>query len=875
MFPLSAGQQQKIYVDDVFSAFTYTGNGSAQTINNGINLSGYGGMVIEKRRNSVSSNYWTDTARGMANAVVSDGPNAQITLSGAAGTTGYTSGITWGSGDSIISRAFRKAPKFFDVVTYTGNGVSGRSISHGLGTVPGMIIVKSLNLDSNWFAYHRSTAYAKYLQFNSTATEVVDSAVWTTEPTATAFTVGNIGSINNANGISYVAYVFAHDTSVDGMIQCGSYVGGYQTITNTVYSSGSVTIPANVTSITLTGTGGTGGDNTTYDPGQPYIEPGYYDPGQPYVEPGYYDPGQPYVAPTAATYKLTTESMTIGSNTGSATQQNPVNGACTGGTTGGFEGATVAQQDTSYRLNSTEYSLNFTTNTYWTVAVVYKVVVKTAATPGQPYIAPRNGQPYIAPRNGQPYIAPSSSGGPYSGVNTTATINGATHTYSGGYGGAASPVTETFTIPNASQTLSYSIAVGGSITYSYVIAGTPAIDLGWEPQFVMVKNTSSTGNWVMLDVARGMTAGAIDEALQANTSSAATTVTAIAPNARGFSVVSSAADFGAVGNTYIYMAIRRPNKPPTNGAQVYSSITYTANNTQNRSISGAGFAPDFALAYPNRTTGGFGYQVHDRLRGGGLSLNTSSTSGDVSRTPEGLLTQDGMVTDSAYGFMNAGGASEVIHFFKRAPGFFDEVCYTGTGTTNNINHSLSAVPELIIAKARDGAYDWYVASGFTVSGDKTLRLNTTVAQYGEDWPAWLGTSAPTATQFSVYPANLAQINGTGAKYVAYLFASLAGISKIFTYTGNGTSQTIPCGFSNGARFILLKRTDAAGDWFVWDTSRGITAGNNDPHLSMNTTAVEVITDDSISPHASGFIANQVTATNINVTGATYIGLAIA
>ena len=114
----------------------------------------------------------------------------------------------------------------------------------------------------------------------------------------------------------------------------------------------------------------------------------------------------------------------------------------------------------------------------------------------------------------------------------------------------------------------------------------------------------------------------------------------------------------------------------------------------------------------------------------------------------------------------------------------------------------------------------------------------------------------------------------GKQFVAYLFATLPGISKVGSYTGNGSSQTINCGFTTGARFILIKRTDSTGDWYVWDTARGIVAGN-DPHLSLNTTAAEVTTNDSIDPNASGFIVNQVAATNINVNAATYIFLAIA
>jgi hypothetical protein len=112
--------------------------------------------------------------------------------------------------------------------------------------------------------------------------------------------------------------------------------------------------------------------------------------------------------------------------------------------------------------------------------------------------------------------------------------------------------------------------------------------------------------------------------------------------------------------------------------------------------------------------------------------------------------------------------------------------------------------------------------------------------------------------------------------VCYLFATLPGISKVGSYTGNGSSQTINCGFSTGARFVLIKTRNglASSDWYVWDTTRGIVSAN-DPHLSLNTTAAEVTTNDSIDPDSTGFIVNQVAATNINVDTVSYIYLAFA
>jgi hypothetical protein len=126
--------------------------------------------------------------------------------------------------------------------------------------------------------------------------------------------------------------------------------------------------------------------------------------------------------------------------------------------------------------------------------------------------------------------------------------------------------------------------------------------------------------------------------------------------------------------------------------------------------------------------------------------------------------------------------------------------------------------------------------------------------------------------FSLSTSNLN--NGSGDTYVAYLFASKSGISKCGSYTGNGSSQTIDCGFTTGSRFIMIKRTDSVGDWKVIDSTRGISS-SSDPTLALNSTAAEVTGTDCIDPDSSGFIVNQESTNNLNVNTATYIYLAFA
>jgi hypothetical protein len=95
-----------------------------------------------------------------------------------------------------------------------------------------------------------------------------------------------------------------------------------------------------------------------------------------------------------------------------------------------------------------------------------------------------------------------------------------------------------------------------------------------------------------------------------------------------------------------------------------------------------------------------------------------------------------------------------------------------------------------------------------------------------------------------------------------------------SYTGTGTTQVINCGFTAGSRFILIKRTDATGDWYYWDSTRGIVAGN-DPYLVLNTTGAEVNSTDYVDTAATGFEISSTAPAAINANGGNFIFLAIA
>ncbi|MDG1950029.1 MAG: hypothetical protein P8J32_04435, partial [bacterium] len=144
------GGSGETYVDDVFSTYVYAGDDTTyRTIENGINLLDEGGLVWLKNREVTTSHMLLDTERGPTTVLFSNSTSESIGSQhlSAFETNGFTTSQTTSvnkSGDNYASWTFRKQPKFFDVVTYTGDGVLGRDIPHNLGVEPGMVIIKCI-----------------------------------------------------------------------------------------------------------------------------------------------------------------------------------------------------------------------------------------------------------------------------------------------------------------------------------------------------------------------------------------------------------------------------------------------------------------------------------------------------------------------------------------------------------------------------------------------------------------------------------------------------------------------------------------------------------------------------------------------------------
>lgn len=629
-------------IEDVFSTYLYTGNGTSQTITNGINLSGQGGLVWIKQRGTSANHSLFDTLRGATVGLHTNTTGANQTDANSL-TAFNSNGFSLGSGNgpgievntssaTYASWTFRDQAKFFDVVTWTGNGgTSGRTITHNLGSVPGCIIVKKYSgTAEDWYVYHRSLGNTGTLQYfcilNTTAAQdtggfgMEKASNWT----ATQFALASGTSALNTNGASYVAYLFAHDAggfgpnNTDNVISCGSF------------------------------------------------------------------------------------------------------------TTDG--------------------------------------------------------------------------------------------------------------------------------------SGNATINLGYEPQWLLVKRSDSAtgGNWAVIDNMVGLNAATgAKTGLNPNLSNAEGGTFDIRVTSTGFT-----ANVLSLSATYIYIAIRRgPMRPPTSGTSVFAVnfgsdvTTYTTN-----------FPLD--MGWDNQTTGNAANTVVGaRLLGQG-SLSTASTAAEVTTYIPSTFWQ----SNSNYRF-NAFGADCATYAFRRAPGFFDVVCYTGTSSYPfTINHNLGVVPELMIFKLRNSSVGWFVYANPLVSPNANWYQNYLSLQVtnsaASDTTSF--TTSPTSTTIPV----TSYYAGSGSNWVVYLFATSPGVSKVGGYTGTGALQTINCGFTSGARFVLIKRTDATGDWWLYDSARGITSGN-DPYFFLNTTAAQNTSTNYVDTTSVGFQVTAAAPVGLNANGGKYIFFAIS
>jgi len=857
----------KTYVDDIFSTYLYDGNSTTLSVNSGVDNTN-GGMIWFKARSESERHLLFDTERGTSNYIESNS-NAAQTSGGAALTSFDNDGYTLGassyqnnSGRTYTSWNFRKVPGFFDVVTYTGNGSSNHQISHNLGSVPGCIMVKCTSETQDWMVYHVGTTDAAgpggaYLRLNTNAAQYGSSGgFYNTTATSTAFTLGD-ANIGNKNNASYVAYIFAGGESTAATARSVDFDGtgdklslsshadlqiGSSTYTMEFWVYKNVDTPDDYDVWAAKGSNANNTREFAIESMDDQTMDWYY------ATSG----GTWSVVENVSAGKISTGqwvhicaqkdsngyfsffvngTRTYYSTTGGATLNTDSDPFCIGGYADANPALESNVKISNFRFikGTALYSSSFkpSTEPLTNVTNTKLLCCNDSSITGST----------VTPST------ISSVGSP------TASTNSPFDDPSGYVFGDAED-------QNVIKTGSY---VGnGSST-----AG-PEINLGFEPQWILLKCSSASENWRIYDSMRGIVTGGTEPYLRTDREWAETSgQEGIEVTSTGFKLVSTDGALNGDGRDYIYCCIRRPDgyvgKPVELGTGAFAMAV--ANGSTPSFISN--FPVDFALMRPPATSSDWSSSA--RLTQ--TDLQTNNANG------EDTSLFDVFKFDHNNGWAVNRSSPRQSWMWKRHAGF-DVVTYSGKGGSKTHRHNLNAVPEMIWVKCRaDTGKDWWVyhkgLNGGTNPENYYIKLSSGDPEADQD-EAWNDT-APTATSFTV--GSNSAVNSYGDDYIAMLFASVNGISKVGYYNGTGSSGlSITTGFQ--PRFIVIKpayRLDTyGGAWHMFDTLRGINSGAEYP-LRLNTDEPQTVSNhlDYIDLDSDGFTIVS-THQNYNYSGARYI-----
>lgn len=843
---LGLGAKKKTYVDDVFSTYLWNGSGSNRSINNGIDFSGEGGLAWIKSRSDAEHNWLFDTVNGADWAMNSDRNNTRYNTGSPYMSSFNSNGFSLGDHDGVNDAAmtysswsFRKAPGFFDIVVYTGNGTAGHNISHSLGCVPGCIIVKSTSNAQSWQVYHRdldgaNAGKAIFLDLDNASQ--TNSSFWNnTAPTATQFTVGT-DQMNNGNGETYVAYLFAGGESTASEARSVIFDGGNDG--NEDY----LTIP-NDTDFNL------GSDNFT-------IETWF----KPHISATSYNCWWSYGDCHEFHWRLDGTAEKIQASFKDSENGNYVVELIPTGT-----GTARAIRGVWHHVAVVRNGNNF--NLYLNGTSVASATYSGSI--GSPDTEPGAIGAFNPTNSGSNY--------PFYGELSNFRLVKGTAVYTSSFKPLYKPLTNITNtkllccnneVRNGSTVTPGTITAEGNPTastnspfddpegfvfgdsgdqnlikcgsYEGANAATRHIHVGFEPQWILIKNIDLNEGWVLVDTMRGLPVPLSNTAnvmklFTPDSTSAEVNQDFLNVNETGF-VLRSTNDRVNGSYSYVYMAIRRPDgyvgKPIETGTDAFNVVYGNSSST----------IPNFPGNFPvdmgiyKEPASSYDWYLHTR-KVGHWSLRTNSNSA------ENTNNDSDATFDSNVGWGKFGYNTDKASWLWRRHAGLDVVTYKANGVAGHqIQHNLSKTPEMIWVKDRENTRDWRVfhhgLNGGSNPAQYGIKLNSTDAE-SQNSSYWNDT-APDSISFTIGNSN--NVNDNGQSYIAMLFASISGVSAVGSYTGNNTSgspntQEITVGFQ--PRFIMIKKSSGTGDWRVLDSVRGWPAGSTvDPALKFNSNAAQ-------------------------------------
>jgi len=402
-------------------------------------------------------------------------------------------------------------------------------------------------------------------------------------------------------------------------------------------------------------------------------------------------------------------------------------------------------------------------------------------------------------------------------------------------------------------------------------SGHNDINIGFEPQWLLIKrfDPGETEHWFVFDTFKGW-ANSRPQATKIQKITAQgefyeSSSMSFTPTPTGFRFESGRSDYNGHAGKYVYMAIRRPDnfvaKPETDATKLFHMVVGQSTTAK----------PDFLTPFPVDLT-------LMRQPGQSDDWNLSGRLLNEAKLHTNNTNSQSLHSDFAFDYENGWGdaswsTDRQSWNFKRGQGL-DVVVYKGTGNAGlQVSHNLNGVPEMIWTKCRtvgNSYTKWGVGhkdlDGGTAPWTHYLILNENGAE--ADWDGMFNDTAPTSTHFTVGEGS-SMSNASGEEMVAVLFRSVDSISKVGSYTGNGSTSgpTITTGFS--PRFLIIKRVDGSGSWFMHDTLRGLSSGSStSPYLRLDLDNAEnSFTFGTIS--STGFTL-ATSGSSYNASGGEYI-----
>ena len=242
-----------------FTPKLWSGNSSSQAING---LEFAPNWVWGKNRSGTQPHQLLDTTRGANNILSSNTSTGNVvdsqilnsfnsdgftlgsqdqlndtgqTYVGWNWKAGTTSGIATDATTTITPSSYSfNQTAGFSIIRYSGNGVDGAYLPHGLGASPKVMIVKRLNDNGeDWYMYNTALGNQKYMKLNSAAAISGTDGMWGSyTPDSVNMKMSNDAQIG-ASGGTFIMYCFA---DIQGYSKISSYIGSGNTNGTFVYT---------------------------------------------------------------------------------------------------------------------------------------------------------------------------------------------------------------------------------------------------------------------------------------------------------------------------------------------------------------------------------------------------------------------------------------------------------------------------------------------------------------------------------------------------------------------------------------------------------------------------------------------------------------